>query len=97
LARGARMTIVDEQHAIADEHVTGDDWTLFSKNEIRQPKEKRLPNAPTDNRGRIQRVGASRTLNPLRHQPTGATAQLPRKRLRSIPPDSIGSANALAL
>jgi hypothetical protein len=29
LARGARMT--NEQHAIADEHFTGDDCTLFSK------------------------------------------------------------------
>jgi hypothetical protein len=40
------MTIVDEQHAIADEHFTGDDWTQFSKNEIRQPQGEAFAQCP---------------------------------------------------
>jgi hypothetical protein len=38
-------------------------WTLFSKNEIRQPKEKRLPNAPTDSRGRGTRIKRASKIN----------------------------------
>jgi hypothetical protein len=43
LARDARLTIVDDQHAIADEHFTGDDWTLFSKTRSASPRRSVCP------------------------------------------------------